>query len=98
MGFLQVLERVLKFCIGFCQSGLGMPTGPRLSSRRKRTAERVPGAILLLGAAGGRARPFGTRQRPITWARSSHRCLQLGPGVQQPCRNFGLSLSQPSKW
>ncbi len=41
MGILQVLERALKFCIGLCQSGFGMPTGPRASSRRKRTAERA---------------------------------------------------------
>ena len=89
MGILQVLERALKFCIGLCQSGFGMPTGPRASSRRKRTAER-PGAILLLGAAGGRARPFGPRQRPITRARSGHRCLHLNLGVLQPCRNFWI--------
>ena len=58
MGFPQVLEQALQFCIGFCQSGLGVPTGPRPSSRRKRPAERAPGAILLLGAAGGPPRPF----------------------------------------
>ncbi len=29
MGFPQVLEQAVQLCIGFCQSGLGVPTGPR---------------------------------------------------------------------